>query len=447
MLQQQTAARLVSLVNATKILKIIPQRSFGLASASTSTATSTTGGLFHDGANLSWKTTMETPTSRHDFGKASVQQQLKLFSSSSHRFPLSPPMASPPPATIRAGALHGHAIRRFSQRANFWIGNNAAKACLSRSRTIQQQLRSYAQYRVTRRRPIRLIFKMMAASTALVAIPAILLFGAPIASIVFIPIAIGGIFGGAILLTGGILFFVLPVVAVGGALTFWLYAMPAAVTAKDLNKILKRAKSGETVSALSALGQDWELQRAKPDEWFRWEFPHNENSLDRISIRMAVFDPNDSSARKQRTMKWLDNIETNVDENNIAKWEVEAGEDGEIVRRVTKSSKHFEVHNNSDKLDIESLYINRDNDHLIIEIKDDGEKLLKQKWGKKYLELAKVIDQAASELEMEGHDLGEQVVLVRKDKGRSFWNKFSLGGDIALRIPFNRTWVHDVTDE
>ncbi|KAI8606402.1 hypothetical protein EDD21DRAFT_361067 [Dissophora ornata] len=233
--------------------------------------------------------------------------------------------------------------------------------------------------------------------------------------------------------------------------------MPAAATAKDLRKILKRAQKMDTVSALSALGPDWEIQSAKPDEWFRWEFPVDKNDVDRINIRMAVFDPNDHSERKRKTMKWLDNINEVSDNKGERErdWEDLEGELDEEKRGMAvmstrkASSGHFEIRNGSESISVENLSIEHDNDHFLIQIEDDGAKLLNQKVGKMYLELAKIVDQAAVEMEAAepGLDLGEQVVLVHKDKRDSFWNKFSLVGDVALRLPFNRTWIHDVVDE
>ncbi|KAF9163943.1 hypothetical protein BGX20_001149 [Mortierella sp. AD010] len=234
--------------------------------------------------------------------------------------------------------------------------------------------------------------------------------------------------------------------------------MPAAVTTRDLKKVLKRARkqalsdsSLDPTPALTALGPGWEIQRSKPDEWFRWEFPRNEKELDKVSVRMAVFDPNDNSDRKHNSLRWMnfkdiyddnDDDDDDNDDNDNDKYRK-----GGIKDRV-KDRVNLRIRNNSKKFSVENLLVRREDDHVVIQIEDDGAKLLNQKWAKKYLELAKLADRAATEIEStQGVKLGSQIVLVRKEGQSSFWNKFSLCGDIALRIPFDRTWVHDVTDE
>ncbi|KAG0307615.1 hypothetical protein BGZ98_010278 [Dissophora globulifera] len=434
-------AFLISLKNATRTFCSSPQRVLVSASAHSPA-------FARSNACLA-RTTTNTLTARYNLDKAFSQHQHSGFTFNS----LTSLPSSPAAAAAKTGVsiFQRQSIRAFSQRANLFTGHTTIRSLLSRSRVLQQQqIRYYAQYPVAKRRPIRFFFKVMTIGAALVALPAMFVFGPGAIGIVLVPIAIGSIFGGMLLLTGGMIFLVFPVIAIGGALTFWLYAMPAAATAKDLKKILKRAQQSVNggSSALSALGLDWEIERARPDEWFRWEFPLKPNEQDRISIRMAVFDPNDHSARKQQTMRWLDNVKKFGDDDSKSQ-EVEK-KNGDVDRRTKRtSSGNFQIMNNSKNMSIENLSIERDNDHVLIRIEDDGAKLLNQAWGKNYLELAKIVDRAASELEAadSGLDLGEQVVLVHKDKGESFWNKFSLVGDIALRVPFSRTWVHDVTDE
>lgn len=87
-------------------------------------------------------------------------------------------------------------------------------------------------------------------------------------------------------------------------------------------------------------------------------------------------------------------------------------------------------------------------------MEDDGAKMMDQPWAKKYLALGQIVDRAASEMEAArpGMKLGEQVVLVHKnDKRRggddSFWRRWSPYGDLSVRIPFDRTWVKDLSDE
>ncbi|KAF9087603.1 hypothetical protein BGX23_007988 [Mortierella sp. AD031] len=283
----------------------------------------------------------------------------------------------------------------------------------------------------------------MVFSTALVAIPAILYLGAPMTTVIFVPIAVGGVVGGALLLTGSLLILILPIVAIGGAAYFLFIAVPASMTVRELNQTIKRSKKDEFATALEALGPDWEIQPARPDEWFHWTFPKTTGSLDKISMRMAVFDPNDHSERKVNTFKWLDRIQDEVDgkedENNV---------EVNIIRK--KSSKGpSEIRNNSDTMWVENLSFVRENDHFVIEIEDNGANLLSHKWGKNYLELAKIVDRAATEMETADPSvkLGNQVVMVQKNRNDPFWQKFSILGDFALRIPVDRQWVHDVTDE
>lgn len=288
----------------------------------------------------------------------------------------------------------------------------------------------------------------MVISTAVVALPAILLFGAPVASLILVPVAVGGIVGGALLLTGSLLFLVLPIVAVGGATAFWFISMPASMTVRELNQIIKRSKKDDYSTALGALGSDWEVQPAQSDEWFKWTFPTTAGALDKINIRMGIFDPNDHSERKENTFKWLDRLhdydeeeEEEEDNNNI---------NNKHKKKSSSSSKsHFEIRNKSDTFAVDSLSVIRQNDHFLINIEDDGAKLLSQKWGKKFVQLAQIVDRAASEMEAAtpGLKLGNQVVLVQRRRNDSFWDKISIHGDLALRIPIDRQWVHDVTDE
>ncbi|KAF9948453.1 hypothetical protein BGZ70_002212 [Mortierella alpina] len=275
---------------------------------------------------------------------------------------------------------------------------------------IQQQWRPYSSHPIIpkRRRPFRFLFKVMAVSAALVALPAVLIFGAPVANFIFVPIVVGGLVGGVFLLTGGFLVLILPLVTIGGAITLGAIFMPAMSVVRDLNKIVKRDRSGKMDghrSALAALGPEWEIQPAiASEEWFRWTFPASEHALDRISVRMAVFDPQDKSERKQNAFRFLDKVS-----------EGDQDEDGDNAGVMIKKSGRFEVRNNSNTFSVQNMAI---------------------------------VDRAASELEaaQPGLKLGDQVVLVKKDR-HSFWNKFSLYGNLHVRVPFSRTWVHDVVDE
>ncbi|KAF9437099.1 hypothetical protein BGZ76_002015 [Entomortierella beljakovae] len=427
MVLQTSATRLLSLTNASKLAKTSPFRTI-VTNSSVKEVFTRSSGLFN--ANNSTK--LESLAARHNLLEAFSKHQkgLKFFSTQ----PLLQPHGS---VKVASGsfAFQRQAVRGFSHQRSILTRSSSKEFTFAKA-IRQQSQRSYSRYPSPRRRPIRFILKLMVVSSALVALPAIIIFGAPVASIFVIPLAVGGIVGGAFLLAGGILFLVIPIVTVGGALVFWFCAMPAAVTAGDLNKIIKRSKNKESSSpksALEALGSEWEIQSSRSDEWFRWTFPTKDNELDKISIRMAVFDPNDKSERKRSTLRWMNSF----------------GESEKYDKNGIKSEKgKIQFNNNSERLSVNNMIVKREDDHILIDIEDDGAKLLSQKWSKKYLELARLVDLAATELESRsGSKLGNQVVLARKDNHDSFWNKFSLWGDISPRIPFDRTWIHDVLDE
>ncbi|KAF9206221.1 hypothetical protein BGZ49_002821 [Haplosporangium sp. Z 27] len=425
--------RIVSLANATKLVRTLPYRTIVSSSKNLSQGQSFSRmtGFFNNNHSHIAKTANESLATRYNLSKAFTQyQHFRNFTSGGVQ------------------SFQRQSPRGFShQRAALLTRNTLTKSPRSSQATQPYQLRAYSQQSGKRRRPLRFVFKTMLISTALialVALPAVFVYGAPVAFVIFITLAVEGIVGGVLfLLAGGFLFFVIPITLIGGAITFWLFAMPAAVTTRDLNKIIKRAKKEASTSsltpALAALGPDWEIQKSKPDEWFQWEYPRNKKELDKISIRMAVFDPNDNSDRKNYTAKWIESITDDKDDD-------------------TKDAKHssskkrnvnFQFRNQSANFSINDFVMTRENDHVLIKIEDDGAKLLSQKWGQRYLDLAKIVGRAATELEsaQPGLKLGNQIVLVRKESSHSFWNKFSLCGDINLRIPFDRTWIHDVTDD
>ncbi|KAF9582374.1 hypothetical protein BGW38_000288 [Lunasporangiospora selenospora] len=315
------------------------------------------------------------------------------------------------------------------------------------------QLRANSSYRdpqnVGRRRPFRFLIKTALVTTALVSIPAILIFGTPAAAIVIVPLVIGGIAGGSLLLAGGLLFFFVPIIVTGGALVLGTFSLPAALALNDLEKILRRDKNGVHSTALTTLGSEWEIQSSRPDEWFRWTFPKESGAMDKASIRMAVFDGQDDKGHKMITAQLLDRI------NNESGSELErADNDEENVRTGTTKSNHFwdgsvnisNKSNDSSWLSIDDLSIKHEQNHFLIQMEDYGDKLLEQKWAKKYLQLGQIVDRAATEIETTtSTELGEQVVLVRKKK-RSIWATFSWYGDIMLRVPFDRTWIRDVSE-
>ncbi|KAG0272294.1 hypothetical protein BGZ95_011960 [Linnemannia exigua] len=431
MLHQHTVPRLVSLANAARILR----------TASTLNSSKNTARLARTGSAF-----QESLAARYNLTKTSIHQQRPRFVSTSS--------SSSRPAATALG-LQSHASRGFAKQSSlFPIKGQFATGAggVLRPSSLQQQIRAFSKghpeyHLVRKRRPFRFLWRVMIISTAVVALPAILLFGAPMASLVLVPVAIGGVVGGALLLTGSLLFLVLPIVAVGGVAAFWFISMPASMAVRELNQIIKRSRKEE--SALRALGSDWEVQSAGPNEWFKWEFPRTAEALDKISIRVGVFDPNDHSERKENTFKWLDRMSEDDDKDDK-----EDEKESRVVKhkhiKHSSSNSHFEIRNNSDTfVAVENMSVIRENDHILIEIEDDGAKLLSQKLGKRFLLLAQIVDRAASEMEgaTPGLKLGEQVVLVQRRQGESFWDKISIHGDLALRIPVDRQWVHDVTEE
>ncbi|KAG0360793.1 hypothetical protein BG005_009873 [Podila minutissima] len=343
--------------------------------------------------------------------------------------------------------LQGQAIRGFSRRA--WHGEPSLGHF-----QLQQQLRRYARNNINfnnngkGRRPFRFLFKWLTISSVIVAIPAMFVFGVPALGILVIPLGVGAVVGGALVFTGSLLFVVLPVLALGGAAFFWTVSMPAAMTAKELDKIIKRDMKDHYPTAVSALGPEWGVEAAREDEYFHWTFPKHENDLDKARIRMAVFDPNDESGRKQRMFKVLEYVDKDSSSSSFSKSRVTfKGDNDNGHGQVIKSKGNFEFRNNNDGFAVQDLEVRRDGDYIEVEFRDDGAKLMKQKWLKKYVALGKVVDRAAAEIEqIQGMQLGDQVVLVRR-KTDSFWNRFSIYGDIAPRIPFDRRWIHDVIDE
>ncbi|KAF8981983.1 hypothetical protein BGZ46_001990 [Entomortierella lignicola] len=425
--QHHAITRIVSLANATKLVRTLPYRTIVSSSKNLSQGQSFSRMTeFFNNNNHSHiaKTANESLATRYNLSKAFTQyQHFRNFTSGGVQ------------------SFQRQAPRGFShQRAALLTRNALTKSPRSSQATQPYQLRAYSQQSGKRRRPLRFVLKTMLISTALIALvvlPAVFVYGAPVVFVLFIALAVESIVGGALFLSAaGFLFFVIPITLIGGVITFWFFAMPAAVTTGDLNKIIKRAKKEVSTSltpALAALGPDWEIQKSKPDEWFQWKYPRNKKELDKISIRMAVFDPNDNSDRKNYTAKWIESITDKDAKHSSSK----------------KRNASFQFRNQSANFSINDFVMTRENDHVLIKIEDDGAKLLSQKWGQRYLDLAKIVGRAATELEstQPGLKLGNQIVLVRKESSHSFWNKFSLCGDINLRIPFDRTWIHDVTDD
>ncbi|KAF9125137.1 hypothetical protein BGW39_007640 [Mortierella sp. 14UC] len=494
-------ARLVSVTNATRLLRTLPKRTFTSPSAASSSTAKFKNGFnsssphnrFAASANASAANPSSTPLSRFAAQKFQQQQQPRYFSSS--------PFATTPSSTAAAASKstlkQGQTVRNYSHhswhgekhegRRAGWFGGRfgrhrqsdeaaLGKAAGLNGPKLEAELRrhirdtwhygcrrgyhhhSFHQHR--RYRPRRFLFRMMVLSTVLVAVPMVMIFDAPCNTLVYVPLTVGGA-GLALMLTGRLLYIFLPILAIGGAGMFWATTMPAANTIKDLQKILQRDENAGsngryTPTALSALGADWEVQPARPDEWFRWTFPTtttsspikssdkpDATSLDKLSVRMAILDPHDQSEHKLKTMKFLDKLQDKKDMSHKMK------------RHFKDYADSHPNHHECGRM-LESLQVQRDGDHILVQMEDDGSKMMDQPWAKKYLALGQIVDRAASEMEAArpGMKLGEQVVLVHKnshgrrgDKEDSFWRRWSPYGDLSLRIPFDRTWVRDLSDE
>ena len=487
-------ARLVSVANATRLLRTLPKRSF--TSTSPSATSAKFNGLFNSSspynrfAAAAPSSASTTPLSRFVAQSSQKFQQPRFFSSS----PLGPSAAASKVPKSSSPLKQDQSVRNYSHhswhgephegRRAAWFGrfgrhhrggdataaagkaaagHHGAKVEAEVHRHIRDSWnygcrRGYHHHPFHHRRyrPRRFLFRMMVLSTVLVAVPMIMIFDAPCNTLVYVPLTVGGA-GLALMLTGRLLYIALPIFAISGAVMFWATTMPAANTIKDLKKILERDEKSSgngryTPTALSALGTDWEVQPARPDEWFHWTFPTafsstsksgkpDAASLDKLSVRMAILDPHDQSERKAKTMKFLDKLQDK--------------------KEISKMRRHFKDHADSDTTNphhrecsrmLESLKVQRDGDHILVQMEDDGAKMMDQPWAKKYLALGQIVDRAASEMEAArpGMKLGEQVVLVHKsDKRRgedSFWRRWSPYGDLSVRIPFDRTWVKDLSD-
>ncbi|KAG0001216.1 hypothetical protein BGZ79_004936 [Entomortierella chlamydospora] len=438
------------------MFRALPKRTFASSSPARDAKIS---GFFNHNSNMNASTpfslrdgTIAARYNINQFGQQHQPQASRFFSSNTSRPSINTSTASP---FAKAGSatsspfIQGQAIRGFSKRAwrdheaahqaarEYWHGAHAHAE--NSGRHIREHwvrcggfrgFHHHHHHRMMRgRRPVRFLFRMMLLSTVLIAVPAVVVFDAPCKTLAYVPLTVFGA-GAALMLTGRILFIALPVVAVGGAVAFWMTVMPSANTAKDLKKLLKRdAKSSQYSTATSILGSDWEIQKAQPNEWFRWTFPErgDKKQLDKIDVRMTVFDPKDQSDLKEKSLEFMDKFK---------------GFDGK-EKRCRKGRFGDDCHIP------ENLVVKRDGDQFLIQMEDDGEKLMGQKAAKKYLALGRLVDRAAKEMENAhpGLNLGEQVVLVHKNKREdSFWSRWSPYGDLALRIPFNRTWVNDLRD-
>ncbi|KAF9433126.1 hypothetical protein BGZ76_009850 [Entomortierella beljakovae] len=444
-------SRLVSVANAAKLVRAVPKRTFTASSGNSAKFSN----YFSSNSNIrnssiSWN--HGGALSRYNFSQFAQSHQShpsRFFSSSN-----SPKSAFGGSPFVKAASTNtspfaqGQAVRNFSRRAwraeqdaaheagrVYWKGlHDRIQSDVGRhSEDYWMRCGGFRGYHhhhhrhMRRRGPKRFLWRMMVLSTVFVAAPAVAFCDAPYKTLVLVPLTVFGV-GAALMLTGKLMFVVLPVVAAGGAIAFWVTVMPSASTANDLKKILKRQeRSGQFETATNILGPNWEIQTAKSNEWFRWAFPEqgDKKQLDKVDIRMTVFNPNDHSDRKERSLELLDRFKLDrMDE----------------IKSKCKKHPDYDIPN--------SLKIKRDGDQFLIQLEEDGEKLMGQTMAKKYLALGRVVDKAAKEMEaaQPGLKLGDQVVLVHKNNRDSFWSCWSPYGDLSLRIPFNRTWVNDLSE-
>ncbi|KAF9186537.1 hypothetical protein BGZ51_001942 [Haplosporangium sp. Z 767] len=455
MLSSTPIKRLVTVANATKLFR------------RTLTSSSNSLGFFSHSTNRLRTATSSTPhydtlASRYHLGKFGQQSPSRFFSRSAMAPSTAPAFArTTAKAATTSPFVQGQAVRGFCRKA--WRAEHEAHINAARdawtghfahNRDLQKHIHAHwrrwgcgfrgyhhwydRRHHMRRRGPVRFLWRMMFLSTVFVAVPAVLVFGAPTKALVLVPLTVAGV-GGALILTGRLLFILLPVMAIGGAAMFWITAMPAASTVKDLKKILSRdAKAGQHTSALSVLGPNWQVQSARPDEWFRWTFPEmgDKDALDKIDIRMTVFDANDHSDRKFKTMWMVDRVS-------------DKGHKDEFKRRYKMNE---DLNDADDKYALlKNLNVRREGDHFLIQMEEDGAQIMDQKWAKKYLALGRIVDRAAKEMEtaQPGLKLGDQVVLVHNSREHedSFWGRWSPFGGVSVRIPFSRTWVQDLSDE
>ncbi|KAG0243987.1 hypothetical protein BGX31_010022 [Mortierella sp. GBA43] len=440
-------ARLLSIANAKRLAHTASRQAFT--------------GFFTHSSN-------EAIAARYSIGRFAQQPQQPLssrfFSSSSnssarHGFYSSPstPFARASTTINPSPFVQGQGIRGFSRRAwkaehesfkqvahDYWQSHRAAHenfhknihACWGRYGSSRGFHHHY--HHMHRRRPMRLVFRMAVLSTLLVAVPAVIVFDAPNDTLVKVPLGVFGA-GVALVLAGRLVFIALPVLAVGGAVMFWTTCTPAIGMVKDVKKLLKREeKADRYTTALGVLGSEWEIQKAQPNEWFHWTFPErgDKKQLDKIDIRMSVFDTKDHRYSKKKALELLDSCES-------------MGSMVDVMENNCKYSK------DKDKNDIcgilKSLKIKHDDTQVVIQMEEDGEKVMEQKFAKKYLALGRIVDRAAKEMEAThpGLNLGEQVVLVHKNRDLkdSWGGQWSPSSGLTLRIPFNRTWVNDLSEE
>ncbi|KAI1292408.1 hypothetical protein EDD11_008784 [Mortierella claussenii] len=436
MISTTPISRLVSVANATKMVRALPKRtftSFGSASKLSSARQEAFASRSHLHQFVSQK---ESPFSRlfstSPFA-AKPNTTSSFFSKNAAAESFSPIFQTQPLRGFSRRAWRDDHEAMYKAAHEYWRGGAGVHQGGHHGRGKEWRVsrchgfRGYhdsPHFMPRRHRSRRFLFRAAVLSTVLVAVPAVVVFDAPYRTLAFVPLTVLGV-GGVLMLTGRLLYIALPVVAIGGATAFWVTVMPAANTAKDLKKILKRDKNSDRyTTALSTLGTDWEIQAAQSNEWFRWTFPErsDKKQLDKVDISMSVFDPNDHSDRKAKVMQMIDKMQKRMSS--------EKDKPGCNVPQ--------------------SLTVKRQGAQISIHMEEDGEKIMEQKMAKKYLALGRIVVKAAKEMEaaQPGLNLGEQLVLVHKKKNRdeSSWGSWSPYGDLSLRIPFNRTWVNDLQD-
>ncbi|KAF9423463.1 hypothetical protein BGZ94_008276 [Podila epigama] len=309
---------------------------------------------------------------------------------------------------------------------------------------LQSHMRSNIQHppnfrSVPSRRPFPSLFKWLAISSAIITIPAMFLFGPGALIVVLFPLGIVTMLGTGLVFAGTIFFIGLPLALIAGGISLSVIGLPAATVYKDLDNIITRSHQDDYLTAISVLGTEWTVEPARPDEFFHCgssmasRIFKDGKTPDKMHIRMTVFDPTEKSIRKTRTFDQL-SFGKDKDDN--------MGAERDVATAKSERQHHREVEmRNNSSFGLDNLEIRRKGDKVEITLEDDFEKMMKRPMLQKYVALGKVVDRAASEVEqMQGMQLGNQVVLVRK-KPDSIWTRMSFYGDLVPQIPFDRNWI------
>ncbi|KAF9348514.1 hypothetical protein BGX26_000094 [Mortierella sp. AD094] len=135
-----------------------------------------------------------------------------------------------------------------------------------------------------------------------------------------------------------------------GVLTLWLGTVPKAITSRDLNKILKRAKEHafsnplDSTPALTALGPDWEIQTSKSDEWFRWDSPRTRS----VSAWRSSFP----------RLEGLSNTTAGCDYNG--------GDDYDYMMNNKNDYLNYQIRKTLKTVSVENLIVKHEDDYVLI---------------------------------------------------------------------------------